>query len=202
MCFHKATLVGGIMLILLPWQINSLLYWCVFKQFYLLWYINTANLSIVSMDSWTCVSIGCWLRSLNTSDIASKRHHTFQAVCLVTCDRNDTWSQPVKAWKNGKPRALDSPMHWKALWMGTNFQFFSAPKWTQSSSIPSFNSSYTNTDDLVWLYPTRVKTPLYPLPRGCMVRRQIDPSHHFCWCKCHRKHIPAFHPPNQVISLF
>ena len=71
------------LLILLPWQNNSLLHSFVFKRFDVQWYSNTVNLLIVGMASWTCMSIICWIRSLNTFDIESKKHHTFQAVCLV-----------------------------------------------------------------------------------------------------------------------
>lgn len=74
------------------------------------WYNNTVNLSTMGNESFTLLSDGWLLNRQKTRVISLNKSHTFHADFFVTCDRNDTWSNPVIARKKMIAWALSAPI--------------------------------------------------------------------------------------------
>ena len=63
------------------------------------WYNNTVNLSTIGNDSFSLLSDGWLFNRQKTGVISLTKSYTFHADFFVTCDRNDTLSNPVIARK-------------------------------------------------------------------------------------------------------
>ena len=81
-----------------------------------------------------------WSLSLIKTGVASwKKFQIFIAVFLLTKDIKDTWSQPVKAWKNGNASVFSSPRCCYISWTGKKRLFFPIPTSIHNSPKWSFN---------------------------------------------------------------
>ena len=77
-------------------------------------------------------------------DIVLKRHHIFQAVCLGRCDRNDTWSQSVKAWKKWQTTSFQFTYALKGFVNGDKFSVLSSTEINPQFFNTIFYFSYTD----------------------------------------------------------
>ena len=108
--FHNAAPVGRILPIALPWQKSSLLHSFVVRALKERLWSSTVNCSWVSMASFTSFKEGWFLSLTKTEVTSSNNSQTFHAQSFVTCERKETWSHPVIAWKNGMALGLSSPI--------------------------------------------------------------------------------------------
>ena len=127
----NATELGGMFSIDRPFLVNRyFLAASTPKQSLLLSYIKTTTRSTFPADSLMLNSSGLSLNTLKSSVTASKVDYVSHAVFFPRFENDETWSQPLNAWKNSSASDLDGPICRAISCTGMYLKVFQTPNAT------------------------------------------------------------------------